>query len=58
MIGGACRIRKVMTMKNQIFDNTSNYLEREYGEDVAREYEEMLGGIDFNAEDLPGNLNF
>lgn len=35
MIGGACRLRKVLTMKCQIIDGSSLYLEREYGEEVA-----------------------
>ena len=58
MISGACRLRKVMTMKNQIVDNTSIWLEREFGEEASQQFEEQFGGIDYNAEELPGSVNF
>ncbi|CDW78155.1 UNKNOWN [Stylonychia lemnae] len=58
MIAGACRLRKVMTMKTQIIDNTSLWLEREYGQEISQEYEQQFGAVDFSAEELAGNMNF
>eukprot|EP00347_Sterkiella_histriomuscorum_P023813 403333301 len=57
-ISGACRLRKIMTMKGQVVDHTAHMLEREYGPEIAQEYEQQFGGVDYQAEELQGNMNF
>ena len=47
MVCGACRLRKVMTSKQQIPDNTNLWVQKEFGDEVAFEYEQQYGGIDY-----------
>jgi hypothetical protein len=42
IITGACRIRKVLTMRSQLFDTTAQLIQRDYGVEVAQEYEDRF----------------
>ncbi len=65
IITGACRIRKVITMRSQLFDMTGQWLQREYGMEVAQDFDERFSQQSGpgtygqpQIEDLPNNLNF
>jgi hypothetical protein len=54
-----------MTMRTQLVDQTGNLLMREYGDEVAQEYEERFLAEDLGSpfgepqiEDMPNNVNF
>jgi hypothetical protein len=54
-----------MTMRTQLVDQTGNFLMREYGDEVAQEYEERFLAEDLGSpfgepqiEDMPNNVNF
>lgn len=42
IITGACRIRKVLTMRSQVPDAMGNWIAREYGDEAAQEYEQRF----------------
>ena len=45
-ISGACLIRRVMTTKTQIPDSFPYVIERDYGEDMALEFEQYVASSD------------
>ena len=58
-IGGACLIRRIMTTKNQMPDSFPYVIERDYGEEMALEFEQYVASSDHqNLENLDKNLNF
>jgi hypothetical protein len=58
-IGGACLIRRVLTTKHQVPDSFPYVIERDYGEELALEFEQYVASNDHQSiENLDKNLNF
>jgi len=45
-IGGACLIRRIMTSKLQVPDSFPYVIERDYGEELALEFEQYVASND------------
>ena len=58
-IGGAVLLRRICTTKHQLPDSLPYVIERDYGEDIALEFEQYVASSDHqNIENLDKQLNF